>query len=266
MPEEGICPPNDRFPTMTKAALVTGAARRIGRAIALDLSAHGYAVAVHYNRSDADAGAVVDRIVSEGGRAASVSGDLADPDTPARLIAEATAAIGPLTALVNNASIFEADTPGTLAADLWDRQLDVNLRAPVLLARHFAGALPDGMTGAIVNMTDQRVLKPTPQFFSYAVSKEALWAATRMMAQGLAPRARVNAVAPGPTLANVRQSAEDFRRQQESVILGHGPDVEEVARAVRFLLEAPSVTGQMLTVDGGQHLAWATPDVVGIEE
>ena len=249
-----------------KAVLVTGAAKRIGRAIAFDLAAHGYAVAVHYNRSDADAREVVGHITANAGRAAAIRGDLSDASVPERLIADATAAIGPLTALVNNASIFEADTPDTVTADTWDRHLDINLRAPVLLSRYFAEALPGTSTGAIVNVTDQRVLKPTPQFFSYAIGKEALWSATRMLAQGLAPRVRVNAVAPGPTIANVRQSPEDFRRQQEAVILGHGPAVEEVAGAVRFLLEQPSVTGQMLTVDGGQHLAWATPDIVGIKE
>jgi NAD(P)-dependent dehydrogenase (short-subunit alcohol dehydrogenase family) len=133
-----------------------------------------------------------------------------------------------------------------------------------MLARHFAAALPAEASGAIVNLTDQRVLKPKPLFFSYAVSKEALWSATRMLAQGLSPRVRVNAVAPGPTLPNVRQSAEDFRREQEALLLGRGPSVEEIAEATRYLLESPSMTGQMLIVDGGQHLAWQTPDVVGV--
>ena len=249
-----------------RTALVTGAAKRIGRAIALDLAANGYAVAVHYNSSEADAEAVVAEITASGGRAARVAGELADADTPRRLIAETADTLGPVTALINNASIFEADTPETVSPALWDRQLAVNLRAPVLLARQFVEALPASETGAVVNITDQRVLKPTPQFFSYAIGKEALVSATRMMAQSLAPRIRVNAVAPGPTIANIRQDPEDFRRQQESVILGHGPGASEIADAVRFLLEAPSITGQLLTVDGGQHLAWATPDVVGIKE
>jgi len=249
-----------------RTALVTGAARRIGRAIALDLAANGYAVAVHYNHSAEDAGTVVDEITAAGGSAIRIAGDLADADTPRRLIAETAAALGPVTALINNASTFEADTPQTVSPEFWDRQLAVNLRAPVLLARHVAETLPAAETGAIVNITDQRVLKPTPQFFSYAIGKEALSSATRMMAQSFAPRIRVNAVAPGPTIANIRQDPEDFRRQQEAVILGHGPDASEIADAVRFLLEAPSITGQLLTVDGGQHLAWATPDVVGIKE
>ncbi len=249
-----------------KTVLVTGAAKRIGRTIALDLAEHGYAVAIHYRSSANDARALADEIAARGGRAATVAGDLADPAVPEQLIADATDALGPLTALVNNASIFERDDAATVSADSWDSQLDVNTRAPVLLARHFAAALPEGSTGGIVNLIDQRVLKPTPMFFSYAVSKEALWSATRMLAQGLAPFVRVNAVSPGPTLANVRQSADDFRRQQEAVLLGRGPSVREIADAVRYLLESPSVTGQMLVVDGGQHLAWETPDVVGINE
>lgn len=249
-----------------RTALVTGAAKRIGRAIVLDLAASGYAVAIHYNRSADDAGALAGEIEARGGRAVTVRGDLSDPAVPEAIVAEAAEALGPLTALVNNASIFEPDAPATIEASGWDRQIAVNLRAPVLLSRFFAAALPAGSTGAIVNLTDQRVLKPTPLFFSYAVSKEALWSATRMLAQGLAPCVRVNAVAPGPTLPNVRQSPEDFRRQREATLLGRGPSVEEVAAAVRLLLESPSVTGQMLVVDGGQHLAWQTPDVVGINE
>jgi len=249
-----------------KTALVTGSAKRIGRAIALDLAAHGYDVAIHYRRSAEDASALAAEIEATGVRAALVCGDLADPQVPERLIAEAVDALGSVTALVNNASIFEPDDPATIAAEGWDIQIDVNLRAPVLLARHFAAALPAGNNGAIVNLLDQRVLKPTPMFFSYAVSKEALWSATRMLAQGLAPAVRVNAVSPGPTLPNVRQSPDDFRRQQEAVLLRRGPNVREVADAVRYLVEAPSVTGQMLVVDGGQHLAWETPDVVGINE
>ena len=249
-----------------KTVLVTGAAKRIGRAIALDLAAHGYAVAIHYRHSAGEAGALADEIAATGIRAVTVAGDLADPDVPQRLVAEATEALGPVTALVNNASIFERDEPETVTAQSWDEQIAVNTRAPVLLARHFAAALPEGASGAVVNLLDQRVLKPTPQFFSYAVSKEALWSATRMLAQGLAPAVRVNAVSPGPTLPNVRQSMGDFLRQQEAVLLHRGPSVTEIADATRFLLESPSVTGQMLVVDGGQHLAWETPDVVGINE
>jgi len=249
-----------------KRVLVTGAAKRIGRAIAIDLAEHGYAVAIHYRKSAEDARALADEIVAGGGQATTVAGDLMDPDVPERIIAEASRTLGPLTALVNNASIFESDEPSTVTADSWDEQIGVNARAPVLLARHFAAALPSGGSGAIVNLIDQRVLKPTPMFFSYAISKEALWSATRMLAQGLAPAVRVNAVSPGPTLPNVRQSADDFRRQQEAVLLRRGPSVMEVADATRFLLESPSVTGQMLVVDGGQHLAWETPDVVGINE
>lgn len=251
---------------MSRAALVTGAARRIGRAIALDLAAHGFAVAVHYRASAADADAVAATIRAAGGTATTIAGDLADADALPRMLTRAADALGPLTALVNNASLFEPDDIATVTPATWDPHLDVNLRAPVLLARHFAGALPDGMAGAVVNIIDQRVLKPTPHYLSYGIAKAALWQATRILAQALAPRVRVNAVSPGPTLPNVRQSAEDFRRQQRAVLLGRGPDVQEVAAAVRYFLDSPSVTGQMLVVDGGQHLAWETPDVKGIRE
>lgn len=251
---------------MSRVVLVTGAARRIGRAIALHLAERGFAVAVHYRASAAEAEAVVDDIRAGGGRAAMLACDLADADALPGLLASAARALGPVTDLVNNASLFEPDDIATVTPATWDVHLDVNLRAPVLLARHFAEALPAGTPGAIVNIVDQRVLKPVPQFLSYGIAKAALWQATRILAQGLAPAIRVNAVSPGPTLPNVRQRPEDFRRQQQAVLLGHGPDVREVAEAVRYFLDSPSVTGQMLVVDGGQHLGWETPDVKDIPE
>jgi NAD(P)-dependent dehydrogenase (short-subunit alcohol dehydrogenase family) len=244
-----------------KAVLVTGAARRLGRAIALRLSAAGYAVALHHHASADAATALEAEIAAAGGRAASVSCDLADGAALPELIRNATDAVGSLTALVNNAAIYEPDSAITLEPELLDRHLAVNLKAPVLLARHFAQQMDAEGHGAIVNLIDQRVLKPVPHYFSYGLSKAGLWAATRTLAQALAPRIRVNAVAPGPTLANTRQSPEAFRAQQAAVPLAHGPTPEEIADAVAFLIEAPSVTGQMLAVDGGQHLAWQTPDV-----
>lgn len=251
---------------MSRVVLVTGAARRIGRAIALHLAERGFAVAIHYRASAAEADTVADAIRAGGGRAATLAGDLADADALPGLVDRAARALGPVTDLVNNASLFEPDDIRSVTAATWDVHLDVNLRAPVLLARHFAEALPAGTPGAIVNIVDQRVLKPVPQFLSYGIAKAALWQATRILAQGLAPAIRVNAVSPGPTLPNVRQRPEDFRRQQQAVLLGHGPEVLEVAEAVRYFLDSPSVTGQMLVVDGGQHLGWETPDVKDIPE
>ncbi|HEX4098700.1 MAG TPA: SDR family oxidoreductase, partial [Caulobacteraceae bacterium] len=199
-------------------------------------------------------------IVALGRRAVVVSADLADAGDCRRLIAEAPA---PLTLLVNSASLFEDDLIQTLTPEAWDAAQAVNIRAPVLLSQAFAAALPAGQAGLIVNIIDQRVLRLTPQFFSYAVSKAALWAATQMLAQGLAPRIRVNAIAPGPTLASVHQSPADFAAEARAVPLGHGPTPEEIGQALAYLIDAPSVTGQMIAVDGGQHLSWKPPDIVG---
>jgi len=251
---------------MRQAALVTGAARRIGQRIAERLGREGYAVAIHCNRSAGDADGLAARLRSAGAQVAVVRADLADLSAVGGLVDAAVRAVGPLTLLVNNASIFEADELETLSAEGWDRHFAVNLRAPAFLARDFARQLPEGEDGCIVNIVDQRVWKPTPQFFSYTLTKAALFAATRTMAQALAPRIRVNAVGPGPTLANERQAEEDFAKQGRAVLLGHGGTPDEVADAVLYLARARSVTGQMIAVDGGQHLAWETPDVAGIRE
>lgn len=238
------------------AALITGAGRRIGAAIAEALAAERRPVALHCHESIDGARALAQRIVARGGRAAVVVGDLADPATPERLVLEATAAVGaPLEALVNNASTFEEDEIGALESVAWDRQMAVNLRAPVFLAQAFAARLPANVGGCVVNVIDQRVLKTTSRFVSYALSKSALRTATETLALALAPRVRVVAVAPGPTLANARQSPEAFARQAEATPLRRGPTPAEIAEAVRFLLNASSVTGVMLPVDGGQHLA-----------
>jgi NAD(P)-dependent dehydrogenase (short-subunit alcohol dehydrogenase family) len=247
---------------VTRAALVTGGAKRIGRAIALRLAEEGYAVAIHCGRSRNEAEEVRAAIEGGGGLAAIVQADLADLSAVEELVASAAAALGPLTLLVNNASVFEPDEVEMLSAELWERHFAVNLRAPAFLARDLAGQLPDCQDGAVVNIIDQRVWKLNPQFFSYTLSKAALFTATRTMAQALAPRVRVNAVGPGPTLTSSRQSAEDFARQGEALPLQRHPQPEEIAEAVVFLARARSVTGQMVAVDGGQHLAWETPDVL----
>ena len=247
---------------MSAVALVTGGAKRIGRAIALRLAHEGYAVAVHCRRSRREAEDVKAAIKGAGGRAEVVAADLADAEAVGRLLAEAGAALGAVTLLVNNASLFEPDEVQTLESELWERQLAVNLRAPAFLVRDFARQLPEGQDGAVVNILDQRVWKPNPQFFCYTFAKAALLTATRTMAQALAPRVRVNAVGPGPTLAGSRQTEEDFARQCAALPLRQHPTPEDIAEAVVFLAKARSVTGQMLAVDGGQHLAWETPDVV----
>jgi NAD(P)-dependent dehydrogenase (short-subunit alcohol dehydrogenase family) len=245
----------------TRSVLITGAAKRLGRAIALHLAGAGWSVAVHYNSSQAEAEETVADLHEKGVHAAAINADLTMEDDTERLIGRAREAVGPLTGLVNNASVFENDTIATMTRESWDKHIEANLRAPLVLSRNFAEQLPDRQEGAIVNLLDQRLLKPTPQFLSYGVSRAGLYWLTVTLAQALAPRIRVNGVAPGPTLRNERQSEAHFRRQQESTILGRGADPEDVAQAVRYLLEARAVTGQMIAVDGGQHLIWKTADV-----
>ena len=254
------------FRPAPRTALVTGAARRIGAAIARDLGRAGWSVALHCHTSITEAEAVAAAIRADGGRARVVVADLADLAALAPLIAEATTALGPIGLLVNNASEFEPDEFGALDAARFERHLRVDLTSPCLLADAWLAALPADTAGHVVNVVDQRVLRPTPKFFSYTLAKSALWTATRTMAQALAPGVRVNAIGPGPSFANTRQSAEDFARQTAAVPLRLGPAPEEFGRAVRFLVDMPSVTGQMICLDGGQHLAWETPDVVGVGE
>jgi NAD(P)-dependent dehydrogenase (short-subunit alcohol dehydrogenase family) len=245
------------------AALITGAPRRIGRALALAAADAGYDVAVHARELDADSASLTEAIATKGRRSHALAGDLNDAETPDRLIAEAADALGPLTLLVNNASLFEDDRLGTLTADSFDAHVGANLRAPILLAQAFATQAPANANALVVNILDQRVWKPTPQFFSYAVSKAALWEATRMMAQALAPAIRVNGIGPGPTLPSIHQSPEDFAAEAAGALLQRRAFPEEIAHALAYLIDARSVTGQMIAVDGGQHLNWRTPDIVG---
>jgi NAD(P)-dependent dehydrogenase (short-subunit alcohol dehydrogenase family) len=247
-----------------KSVLVTGAAKRLGRAIALHLGDAGWSVVVHYNSSQAEAEEDVAALHQKGVHAAAINADLTLEDDTERLIERAQEAVGPLTALVNNASVFENDTISTMTRASWDKHMEANLRAPLVLSRNFAEQLPAGAEGAIVNLLDQRLLKPTPQFLSYGVSRAGLGWLTVTLAQALAPRIRVNGVAPGPTLRNERQSEERFRKQQEATILGRGATPDDVARAVSYLIDSRAVTGQMIAVDGGQHLIWKTADV-GVE-
>ena len=249
-----------------KTALVTGGARRIGKAIVDDLAAHGFAVAIHANTSLDEAEAMADKIRRQGGKAVALAADLSETAATERLIAEATDALGPLGLLVNNASLFKPDSLDALDPDLWDRHFNVHVRAPSILVRDFARQLPAANSGLVVNIVDQRVWNPTPRYYSYTLSKAALWMATRTMAQALAPSIRVNAIGPGPSLPNERQDPRDFQQQVQGLILKTGPRLDEFGRTVRYLFESPSVTGQMIALDGGQHLAWETPDVAEIVE
>jgi NAD(P)-dependent dehydrogenase (short-subunit alcohol dehydrogenase family) len=241
--------------------LITGAAQRIGRALAGDFAARGWRVAIHCRASQRQAQELA-RELGRGGTAVAVlTADLAEAGEVARLIPECSRQLGPPTCLINNAAMFAPDAIGELNAGLWDSQLSVNLKAPVFLAEAFAKHLPPGVAGNVINIIDQGVLKPTPQFFSYTVSKAALWAATRTLAQALAPSIRVNAIGPGPVLKSAHQSEAQFQAEYQATLLKRSTRPEEIAAAIRFILEAPALTGQMLTLDGGQHLAWQTPDV-----
>ncbi len=242
------------MPPASSVALVTGGARRIGRAIVEDLAAHGWAVAIHCNRSRDAAESLAEAIGRRGGRAAVVTGDFADPATPASVIDAATAALGPLTLLVNNASIFEHDAVGGLDRALWDRQMAINLTAPVFLAEAFARQRSAGAEGNVINLLDQSIWRPTPNNYSYQVSKAALAAATERLAQALAPDVRVNGIAPGPALPSVRQTDEGYRHLVGTTPLRRAPDLTEFGRTIRYIVETRSITGQVIALDGGQHL------------
>ena len=249
-----------------RAALITGAAKRIGRAIAKDLADNGFSVAIHANGSLAEAKEFAAELRQSGHRAVAVQGDLTKINETEKLIQKASDALGPLDLLVNNASIFHEDSLRAFDAGIWEEHFAVHLRAPSILAAKFAEQLPQAADGLIVNIIDQRVWALRPSFYSYTLSKSALWTATQTMAQALAPRIRVNAIGPGPSIPSERQLQEDFQAQVAALILKRGPELEEFGRTIRFLFETPSVTGQMIALDGGQHLAWQTPDVLEIKE
>ncbi|MGB3406902.1 MAG: SDR family oxidoreductase [Jannaschia sp.] len=254
-------------------ALVTGAGARIGAAIARELGRLGHDVAVHYASSDEGARAVAEDILAMGRRAVPLRANLLDTSACDTLVARAAEALGgPLTVLVNNASIFEHDDIATATHDSWDRHFGSNLRAPFILTQAFAAQAPnvdnDGLplaSACIVNMIDQRVRKLTPEFMTYTLAKSALWTMTQTTAQALAPSIRVNAIGPGPTMQGARQSAEHFAAQRAATLLERGASPDDILSALRYILSTPALTGQLLCVDGGQHLAWQTPDVLGVE-
>ncbi len=256
-------------------ALVTGAGKRLGREMALYLARRGYDVAVHYAASRKEAEEVVKEITAMGRRACALRADLLIESQVEKLVPMAVQGLGgPLTVLVNNASIFEYDTLRTASRKSWDRHLESNLRAPFVLTQAFAAQAPAAgrdeagepvASGLVINMIDQRVHKLTPEFMTYTIAKMGLWALTRTAAQALAPQIRVNAIGPGPTLQGARQSDSHFTRQRAATVLGRGANPADITAALGFFLESPAVTGQMIAVDGGQHLAWETPDVTGVE-
>ncbi len=249
-----------------KTVLITGAAKRIGRALALDFAARGWRVGVHYNRSRDAAEEVAANIRQSGGRAVVLAADLRDLQQVKALTGKCAVELGPVNCLVNNASVFEHDDIKRLDEAGWALHMDVNLRAPVMLAQDFAARLPGGAKGNIINIIDQRVWRLNPRFFSYTIAKSALWTATRTLAQALAPDIRVNAIGPGPTLASSRQNEASFTRQKQALLLKSGPELAEICAAVKFILGASSMTGQMIALDGGQHLAWQTPDIAKLDE
>ncbi|WP_108683144.1 SDR family oxidoreductase [Methyloceanibacter sp. wino2] len=237
-------------------ALVTGAARRLGRAIAEDLARDGWRVAVHFQTSEADARSLVAEIEAFGGRAAAIQADLSEIQALPGLIEDSAKALGPVTCLVNNAACFSWDWPDDFDETGWTQHHEVNLRAPVFLTKAFAKALPDGVEGNVINLIDQKVHALNPHHFTYTVAKSGLWTATRTLAQALAPQIRVNAIAPGPVLPFAGQSDEDFARECRDTLLKRPVPMSDITATVRFLLETGSITGQMIALDGGRHLNW----------
>jgi len=248
-----------------KVAIVTGGGRRIGAAIVEDLASHDWAVAIHCNRSREDADRLAGQIRNGGGQAAVIVADLSQTDDVGRIVDETVAALGPPTLLVNNAATYERDSFGAIDRQQWRRQMAINFEAPVFLSEAFAAALPPETEGNIVNVIDQVVLRPTPRNVSYQLAKSALWTASEMLAQALAPQIRVNAIAPGPSLPNTTQTPERFQLQAGTVLLRRGPELAEFGRTVRFFVENRSITGQMVALDGGQHL-WEAPGAAEYDE
>ena len=256
-------------------ALVTGGAKRLGRAMALYLADQGYDVAIHYNTSAKDADDVVALIKAKGRHAVALHADILDEAQVCDLIDRASKGLGgALTCLINNASVFEYDTLATATRTSWDRHIESNLRAPIVLAQRFAQQAPKALIdengeplaqSLIINMLDQRVRKLTPEFMSYTIAKMGLWAFTQTSARALAPDIRVNAIGPGPTIQGARQTEKHFDDQRKNTILKRGSNPQDICAALGYFLTSPSVTGQLLCTDGGQHLGWETPDILGVE-
>lgn len=254
-------------------ALITGASKRLGKAMALALASDGWDIAIHYNSSLEEAEATASEIRALARDAAIVQADLDDREATSGLVARAAAGLGgPITLLINNASTFQNDNINTMTAESWDRAMGSNLRAPVQLVQEFAQQAPEPeldsrgepvAAAVVINMLDQRLLKPTPQFKSYILAKSALLMFTQTAAQALAPKIRIAGIGPGPTIAAENQRPSHFAMQRAACVLGRGSDPEDIVSGMRFILNCKAFTGQMLAIDGGQHLVWQTPDVVG---
>lgn len=241
---------------MTKTALITGAANRIGATLAKTLSLEGYNIIVHCHTSTDDAQNLCKHIQQSGGKAASVQANLCQDKQRQTLLKRAKDCFGPVDVLINNASVFEFDTAQNLSEDVWDAHFSIHAKAPMFLSRDFAAQLPTGIPGNIINIIDERVLRNHPDYFSYNLSKSVLWTATKTLAQSFAPHIRVNAIGPGPTLPHARQTKEQFKHSLKRLPLGLAATPSDIAKAALFLLNTPSMTGQMLALDGGEHLEW----------
>ena len=248
---------------MSKTVLITGAGARVGAHFAKGLASEDWQVAIHFNRSRDKAQALVNEIRANGGQAVAVQANISVPQETDTLIERAAAALKePLTALINNASTFTPDTAQNFTRATYDYHMEINLRAPLLLSQRLAAQLPVGSDGVIINMIDQRVLKPNPTFFSYSAAKAALFWATKTMAQSYAPRIRVNGIGPGPSLQSIHQQGDEFDREAQNTLLQRPSSPDALLEGLRYLLSAKSVTGQMLAIDSGQHLTWQTPDLM----
>lgn len=240
-----------------RKVLITGGAKRIGQAIAKHLASDGWDIAIHYSTSDAEADATVQELRKAGAKAVALKADLCDEGALQTLVPQAAEALGDLSAVINNASIFQQDDLKGDDLSVWNQHMAIHVRAPFVLTKALYNLVPDGDVGAVVNVVDQRVLNPTRHFPSYSISKMALWDQTQVLARAMAPKIRVNAIGPGPVLPSTRQSEEDFSRQASQTPLGKAVDPDEIAAAAAFLLDASSVSGQIIAVDAGQHLNWA---------
>ena len=242
--------------SLVKTCLVTGASLRIGRALALHMARQNYKVAIHYAGNRKAAQSLAKTICDKGGVACVFQADFTNHTAVENLVPRITKKLGSVSCLINNASVFEQDAIEDVSHKTWQQHQDINLRAPLFLTKALAQQLPKGHEGVVINILDQKVWRLTPSFLSYTVSKSGLWTLTQILAQALAPTVRVNAIGPGPTLTNIHQSEQTFQRQWKSTPLGRGAKVEEICAAVRFILNTPSMTGQMMALDGGQHLTW----------
>lgn len=252
----------DQMQKKRPVVLITGGAKRLGAAMALDLAKHGFDLAIHYNEGKQQADDLVRELKALGAEALAVSSNLVETHGN-RLIEAVVEHMGPVEILINNASLFLDDHIGALDEKIWDDHFAIHLKTPATLADRMFALLPENHHGLIVNIIDQRVWKLNPNFLSYTLSKSAMWTLTKTLAQALAPRIRVNAIGPGPTLKSPRQGEEEFARQAKSVLLEHGPELSEFGATIRYFWHQTSITGQMIALDGGQHLMWQTPDIAG---